>query len=99
LKEKKPNVSIALLIEKNNSQTIKQQVQILGFTPDIYSPEYTRINQDVIKTVRELNMQLIPWTVNDSTEMVNLIKMGVDGIITDYPDILLNIKKSLLLNQ
>ena len=31
---------------------------------------------------------VIYWTVNDRTDMVNLIKRGVDGIITDNPDLL-----------
>jgi glycerophosphoryl diester phosphodiesterase len=31
-------------------------------------------------------MQLIPWTVNDVMAMRQLIRLGVDGIITDYPN-------------
>ena len=28
------------------------------------------------------------WTINDEAEMRRLVQMGVDGIITDYPDVL-----------
>ena len=31
-------------------------------------------------------MKIIPWTVNEPGDMVNLIRMGVDGLITDYPN-------------
>jgi glycerophosphoryl diester phosphodiesterase len=31
-------------------------------------------------------MKLIPWTVNDVKSMRRLIRLGVDGIITDYPN-------------
>jgi glycerophosphoryl diester phosphodiesterase len=34
-----------------------------------------------------MKMKVIPWTVNDSGEIKKLIAMGVDGIITDYPDL------------
>jgi len=29
---------------------------------------------------------VIPWTVNERSDMERLIALGVDGIITDYPD-------------
>jgi glycerophosphoryl diester phosphodiesterase len=35
---------------------------------------------------RALGLKLLPWTVNDEAEMARLIELGVDGIITDYPD-------------
>jgi glycerophosphoryl diester phosphodiesterase len=31
-------------------------------------------------------LKLLPWTVNNPSDMERLIEMGVDGIITDYPD-------------
>jgi glycerophosphoryl diester phosphodiesterase len=36
-------------------------------------------------------MKIIPWTVNERDEMERLIGLGVDGIITDYPDRLLEV--------
>jgi glycerophosphoryl diester phosphodiesterase len=33
-----------------------------------------------------LGLKVLPWTVNEPRDMRNLIDMGVDGIITDYPD-------------
>lgn len=51
---------------------------------DILSPEF-------ISAARERNLFVHGWTVNDPTQMRMLIKAGIDGIITDRPDILLEI--------
>jgi glycerophosphoryl diester phosphodiesterase len=31
-------------------------------------------------------LRILPWTVNDPGDMARLIDLGVDGLITDYPD-------------
>ena len=48
-----------------------------------YTPFTTR---EMVKQAHALNMEVIPWTINDSATMTHLIGIGVDGIITDYPD-------------
>ena len=35
---------------------------------------------------RENNMKVIPWTANDRTSMGELLELGVHGIISDYPN-------------
>jgi glycerophosphoryl diester phosphodiesterase len=57
----------------------------------IWSPRYTEIDEELIVEAHELGLKVIPWTVNDADDMRELIAMGVDGIITDRPDILLDI--------
>jgi glycerophosphoryl diester phosphodiesterase len=39
-----------------------------------------------VKTAHELGIRVAVWTVNEPEEMAKFIRMGVDGIITDYPD-------------
>lgn len=31
-------------------------------------------------------MTVLPWTVNTEADMKTMVSMGVDGLITDYPD-------------
>jgi glycerophosphoryl diester phosphodiesterase len=43
------------------------------------------------KASRQLGLQMHIWTVNDENEMRALIDLGVDGILSDYPDRLLRV--------
>lgn len=82
--EKHPEVRLAALVE--NLNTIDENLGLLGFTPSIYSPEYTLLSKDEIRHCHNKRMRVIPWTVNDPKEMEELKAWGVDGLITDYPD-------------
>lgn len=84
IRESYPEIRIALLIEKISS--IKMNIEKLGYQPEIYSPHFRLINKEVIDYCKSHEIQLIPWTVNNSRDIRSCIKMGVDGIISDYPD-------------
>lgn len=43
------------------------------------------VREDVIRTAREAGLKVCVWTVNDPVEMKALIRAGVDGIFTDFP--------------
>ncbi|MEA2930736.1 MAG: glycerophosphoryl diester phosphodiesterase, partial [Hyphomicrobiales bacterium] len=51
-----------------------------------WSPLYRNARPDDIAAAKALGLKVIPWTVNARPEMERLIALGVDGIITDYPD-------------
>jgi len=53
---------------------------------DIWSSYHQEVDADAIKLAHQLGLQVNVWTVNDTDRMRELIAMGVDGIITDYPD-------------
>jgi glycerophosphoryl diester phosphodiesterase len=52
----------------------------------IWSSFHKEVSGDSIKLAHELGLSVNVWTVNDPGRMRELIAMGVDGIITDYPD-------------
>ena len=41
---------------------------------------------DSVTEAHGLGLKVIPWTVNTAAEMAALVDLGVDGLITDYPD-------------
>ena len=54
----------------------------------IWSSYYREITAGGIALAHELGLLVKVWTVNDVAHMESLITMGVDGIITDYPECL-----------
>jgi glycerophosphoryl diester phosphodiesterase len=57
----------------------------LGFTPAIYSPNFTSLTKDIVNDCHSKGMKVIPWTVNEPMDVKAMIQLGVDEIITDYP--------------
>lgn len=92
LHKKFPLVRTAMLIEDYDKRTLEDQVKSLGFVPSIYSPHFSLVNNAVIEKCHGQKMKIIPWTVNERSKIEELKKMGVDGIISDYPDLLADIK-------
>jgi glycerophosphoryl diester phosphodiesterase len=79
-----PRVRLALLIE--NQLSPEENLNKLGFTPTIYSPDFSLTNAYLINFARKKGMQVIPWTANEPADIRRMIALGVDGIISDYPD-------------
>ncbi len=84
--EKYPSMKLSLLIDAGNKIPLGDFKNLLGFKPNIISPEYSLITRPIIDSLHRQNIQVIPWTVNDPEAAKRLYQMGVDGIITDYPD-------------
>ncbi|MDN3205472.1 glycerophosphodiester phosphodiesterase family protein [Algoriphagus sediminis] len=84
-----PEVPLAMLVE--NASKYKEDLDELGFQPEIYSSYFIALTEDIVKDLQSKGMKVIPWTVNTSEQMQKLLDMGVDGIITDYPNLAKNL--------
>ncbi|MDZ4795277.1 MAG: glycerophosphodiester phosphodiesterase [Bacteroidota bacterium] len=82
-----PEIKTAMLVEDTDKRSFAEQLKALGFTPTIYSPAYQLVNEKLIESCHKQNIKIIPWTVNEKAKIVELKKMGVDGIISDYPNL------------
>jgi len=60
----------------------------------IWSPLYEDVTPGSIAEAHSLGLPVIVWTVNDPKDMSRLIDMGVDGIISDRPDLLRSVAAS-----
>lgn len=84
--EKYSQVTIVALRE--TPYTPKGVIDELGFHPAIFSPDFELLKASDVVSFHEKKIKVIPWTVNTPEAMSKLIAMQVDGIITDYPDLI-----------
>lgn len=82
-----PRWELSLLAEWREEAQLEADLEGLGFLPEIYSPDYRLVDEALVGAVHAHGMRLVPWTVNDEATMLRLHALGVDGLITDYPDV------------
>lgn len=80
-----PELPLALIVENNLSA--EANLEILGFHPLMYSPEYVLLTKEEMLFLKKANLLVVPWTVNTSADIREMLRLEVDGIITDYPDL------------
>ena len=88
LHQKYPNIQLAYLVEGKETVNVELNIAQLGFTPFIYSPEHTYVTKEMVDYCHAHQMKIIPWTVNTQKEIDALIALGVDGLITDDPNLI-----------
>jgi glycerophosphoryl diester phosphodiesterase len=85
-KQIRHDIRISYLVERNYN--IENALEQLGFQPDVYSPHYWLVKKETVEFAHAQGIRVIPWTVNTADEFRKLIEIGVDGIITDYPNLI-----------
>jgi len=85
VKELNPNAQAGVIIA---SRPIKPAQLALDAKANALFPKYTFVDQQMVLVAHKNNLAVYPWTVDTLSEINPLIKMGVDGIVTNKPDIL-----------
>lgn len=93
VKHQNPSMKTVLLVE--NALSTEHNLSLLDHKPFGYSPAYKLVSGQMATELKEKGIQLIPWTVNDELAIETLMQLGVDGIISDYPDKVINIYNQL----
>lgn len=88
INEKYPQVRTSYLV--SNKNTFEQNIALLGYKPFIYSPHHKLVTPELVQKCHDQQIKIIPWTANTKEEIESLKAMKVDGIITDYPNLLVD---------
>ncbi|WP_303316190.1 glycerophosphodiester phosphodiesterase family protein [Flavivirga abyssicola] len=89
IKKQAPNMEVALLVDED--EDIWSKITMMSYSPEIISPYYKLLNKETIKKLKAENFKVIPWTINSVEELQKMIDFEVNGIITDYPNKLIEI--------
>lgn len=84
MKELDGSLKLSLLV--SNIDGVEKNLKRLGFTPDIYSIYFRLLNEGMMREIKRNGMKVIVWTVNDTEDYDRMMRLGVDGMITDFPD-------------
>ncbi|RDC57711.1 glycerophosphodiester phosphodiesterase [Pedobacter chinensis] len=90
INKKFPKVKTSFLVA--NKKTYEENIADLGFKPFILSPEWKMVDEEMVKKAHADGVKIIPWTPNALEDIKKLKALKVDGIISDYPDILVQAK-------
>lgn len=82
-----PTIPYALLVE--NEASVQNNLGRLSFTPAYYGPVHHRIDAALPGWLRAQGIRLLAWTANEEADIRRLIRLGVDGVITDHPAVAL----------
>ncbi len=81
----------------------KPRDDVVRYTLDLganaINPPFETLTPELVKDAHEAHLEIFPYTMNDATSMRKLLSIGVDGLITDLPDVCVKVVETFLRNQ
>ncbi len=109
LRKQDPNARIIFLIGEESLIAAKaiapqNHMQLIlniasSFQAEALAPDHQILDDLTISLFKNARFKIIPWTVNDEDRVRSLIEMGVDGLISDYPQMIMRIKSESALSR
>ncbi len=94
LHQQAPDIPLVFLSE-DTLKTAAAKLSELSFVPHGFSVYYPMIDAALVEYCQTRGIQLIAWTVNETSDIERLVQLGVQEIITDYPDRALEVRNKL----
>ena len=80
-----PEIATAYLTGRRRGKA-SQPAAVHAAGGRIWSPNYEELDSAALVEARKLELKVIPWTVNEPGYIERFLDLGVDGLITDYPE-------------
>jgi len=87
IEELEPKLKLALLTDSEFIE-IEKYLSTNGLKSYSYHPEINLISKKDVEILHENGVKVYVWTVNKEEDLDYLVTLGVDGVITNYPDIM-----------
>lgn len=76
-----PEAQLGYIYNRTQDESARHQAPV-----DVVIPQFRLASRQLIEEVHDEGLEVWAWTVNDEAEITRLVRLGVDGLITDYPD-------------
>ena len=87
--KKWPEVILSYLTEDQTD--IVDILSKLSFTPTWWSPNYQVVTRTNVSYCHGLGIKVVPWTVDEPEDILRMVEVGSDAIISNYPDRLIEL--------
>nr|WP_249871570.1 glycerophosphodiester phosphodiesterase family protein [Oceanobacillus saliphilus] len=85
-KELLPNVPHGVLAGLTWANVTDEQLAQFATYADYFNPNMNIVTDGLVERVHDIGMEIFPYTVRTQEQADNLFELGVDGIITDFPE-------------
>lgn len=68
----------------NHAGSVPQMIKTAGGT--VWSPYFGDVTLEAVREAQQAGLKVVVWAVNEARDIRRMIDLGVDGIISDYPD-------------
>ena len=86
--EPKAQLQLLILFPHVIFRKLNMLKKLLDIGITAINPIFPIVTNSLIQNAHAIGLKVYPWTINDRIKLSQLIEMGIDGVFTDYPDIL-----------
>ncbi|WP_299322196.1 glycerophosphodiester phosphodiesterase family protein [uncultured Maribacter sp.] len=83
MRKHNPNVAIAVLTEENPVDAIPVAKELNAVA---INPYFKNLDLEKANEIRDAGFKIYTWTVNEPADIDAMKRIGVDGIITNFPE-------------